>query len=372
MELTDPGVVVIIAVIALAMFVFVVLGRPRPRHRPLRLVTRTVQVLLLNALVVLLSFTVLNDQYVFYATWADLFGSTAPEVQTHHGGSIQQALRARTRGPGLQAVGPGASGQYALPQPGARLQSYQVQDPTSGRVGQVLVYLPLGYQPNASKRYPVVVGLHGYPGEPQSWVNGNFLAVADQLTAEHRLAPTIFVIPLIDLPANVDTECVNGPPGYPQAETWLSRVVPQWAVQHLRVQTGRTSWATMGLSYGGWCSAMLTMRHPDVFGAGIVMEGYFKPDFGVHYKPLTATQLGQYDLTRLAASAPPPVALWVFASRQDHLAYPTTSRFLLAAKPPLSITSVIVPEGGHRPAVFEPYSGKALAWLAQTLPGFRP
>ncbi|EWT06320.1 hypothetical protein N864_22535 [Intrasporangium chromatireducens Q5-1] len=66
------------------------------------------------------------------------------------------------------------------------------------------------------------------------------------------------------------------------------------------------------------------------------------------------------------------MALWAFASRQDHLGYPTTSRFLRAAKPSLSIVSVIVPQGRHRPAVFEPYSGEALARLAQTLPGFRP
>ena len=372
MELTDPGVVVVVAVVAVAMLVFVVLGRPRPRNRPLRLVSRTVQVLLLNAVVVLLSFVVLNDQYVFYATWADLFGSTAPDVQTHHGGSVQQALTARVHGPGLAAVQPGSTALYALPQPGARLQTYQVRDPASGSTGQVLVYLPVGYQPTSSRRYPVIMGLHGFPGEPQSFVNGNFLSVADQLTAQHRLAPSIFVIPLINLPANVDTECINGPPGAPQTETWLSRVVPEWAVQHLRVQTGRTSWATMGLSYGGWCSAMLTMRHPEVFGAGIVMEGYFRPDFGPSYTPFSPAQLRPYDLTRLAAGSPPPVALWVFASRQDHLAYPTTSRFLRAAKPPLSIASVIVPQGGHRPAVFEPYSGKALAWLAQTLPGFRP
>jgi hypothetical protein len=97
------------------------------------------QVLLLNALVVLLSFVVLNDQYVFYATWADLFGSTAPDVQTHHGGSIQQALTARTHGPGLAAVPTAGNAQYALPQPGARLQSYEVRDPASGRLGQVLV-----------------------------------------------------------------------------------------------------------------------------------------------------------------------------------------------------------------------------------------
>lgn len=370
MELTDPGVVVIIAVIAVALFIFVLSGRPMLRHHGLRLAARSGQLLLLNAIVVLLSFVLLNDQYVFYASWADLFGSSAPDVRSQHGGTVREALAAPAKGPGLGPVHATNAAQFALPQPGSRLQTYEVRDPASGRLGQVLVYLPAGYNPRSKRTYPVIMGLHGFPAVPQSFVAYNFLSTADQLTSEHRLAPTIFVIPQIDLPNQVDTECLNGPPGDPQAETWLSRVVPEWAVRHLRVRTARTSWATMGYSYGGWCSALLTMLHPDIFGAGIVIEGYFKPEFARSYSPLSRGQLTRLDLTRQAAVAPPPVALWIFASRQDHAAYPTTSRFLRAARPPLSISSVLVPEGGHRPAVFEPYVGTALVWLGQTLPGF--
>lgn len=372
MELTDPGVIVVISLIAFALFVFVVAGRPKLRHLGLRFAIRTVQVLLLNAMVVLLSLVVLNDQYVFYASWADLFGSTAPDVRAHHGGTVQQALEAPVHGPGLTRAPTTSAAQYALPQPGSRLQTYEVRDPVSGQLGQVLVYLPVGYQPTSSREYPVIMGLHGFPGGPQSFVEYNFLSLADELTAAHRLAPSIVVIPQINLPESVDTECLNGPPGAPQAETWLSSVVPHWAVAHLHVRTTRTSWATLGYSYGGWCSAMLTMRHPNVFGAGIVIEGYFRPEFARSYAPLTPAELKALDLTRVARNSPPPVALWVFVSRQDREAYPTTARFLRAARPPLSITSVVVPQGGHRPAVFEPYVGQSLVWLGATLPGFRP
>lgn len=371
MELTDPGVIVVISLISFALFVFVVAGRPRPRPLRLRFAVRTVQVLLLNAMVVLLSLAVLNDQYVFYASWADLFGSTAPDVRAHHGGTVQQVLAAPARGPGLKPPPTTNAASYRLPQPGSPLQTYEVRDPASGQLGQVLVHLPAGYQPTAKRDYPVIMGLHGFPGGPQSFVEYNFLSTIDQLTAEHRLAPSIVIIPQLNLPESIDTECLNGPPGDPQAETWLTSVVPNWAIAHLRVRTTRTSWATLGYSYGGWCSALLTMRHPDVFGAGIVIEGYFRPEFARSYAPYSAAQLRQLDLTRLGGSAPPPVALWVFVSRQDREAYPTTSRFLRAARPPLSISSVVVPEGGHRPAVFEPYVGQALTWLGVTLPGFR-
>lgn len=193
----------------------------------------------------------------------------------------------------------------------------------------------------------------------------------DALTAEHRLAPSIVVVPRIDTPASLDTECVNGGPGQPQTDTWLARDIPAWTAHHFRVTLTRTSWATLGYSYGGWCAASLSMRHPDVFGAAVVLLGYFRPDFSAAYDPLTtATQRG-YDLVTMAHTAPPPVAMWVLTSREDPLSYPTTSKFLSVARSPLDVTGTVLAHGGHRDSVFTPYVPAALAWLAQTMPGFR-
>ena len=370
MELTESGPIIIFSLLAAGLFALVVLGWPHPASRGLRTALRAGQVLLLNAVVVILALAILNDQYVFYATWADLFGARSPVVQAQHGGTVKEALSAPVRGRGLPKGLP-AHPDYRLPKPGARLQSYSVLDPSAGMQVPVLVYLPVGYDPKSSRRYPVILGLHGFPATPRSFVNHNFLSSATRLTLEHRLAPTIFVIPQIDVPGEVDTECLNGPPGNPQSETWLTSVVPQWAIAHLHVRTDRASWATMGYSYGAWCSALLSMRHPDIFGAAIVLQGYFHPEFDPSYSPLTPPQLQTYDLIHLAAAAPPPLAMWILASRQDHRSYPSTAAFLKAARRPLSITSVVLAEGGHRPSVYEPYSAVALAWLGNTLPGFR-
>lgn len=370
MELTDPGPIVVLSLLAATLSVLVVAGWPRRRGRSARLVIRALQVLLLNAVVVTLALAVLNDQYVFYATWADLFGARSPQVLSHHGGTVREALTAPVHGPGLSKK-PALHADYALPQPGSRLQTYSVVDPTAGTRAPVLVYLPVGYNPRSNRRYPVILGLHGFPATPRSFVDHNFLSTATRLTAEHKLAPTIFVIPQIDVPAEVDTECVNGPVGQPQADTWLTQVVPAWAVTHLHVRTDRSSWATLGYSYGAWCSAVLGMRHPDIFGAAIAMEGYFHAEFEPSYRPFTAAQLRAYDLSRMAANDPPPLAMWILASRQDHRSYPSTATFLRAARRPLAVTSVILADGGHRPSVYEPYSGAALTWLGRTLPGFR-
>lgn len=368
MELTSPGPIIVFAVIALLLFVLLVLGWPRRGGRAARAAVRGGQVLLLNVTVVALCFAVLNDQYVFYSSWADLFGARASQVITHHGGSARQVLQATIPEPGIGARA--GSGSYRLPQPGSRLQTYSVRDPTTGAATKLLVYLPVGYNPASSRTYPVVYGLHGFPGSPLSIARLTFFSTADELTALHVLAPSIFVVPTIDDPVAVDTECINGPPGAPQTETWLSRTVPEWVVRHLHVRVNRASWVTMGYSYGAWCAAMLTMRHPAVFGGAIVLQGYFRPDFTSAYDPYTPRELQPYDLIRLARTAPPPVAMWVLASRQDNLSYPTTARFLSVARAPLDVSSTILATGGHRTAVYEPYVGPALTWLAKTLPAF--
>ncbi|WP_347350786.1 alpha/beta hydrolase-fold protein [Intrasporangium sp.] len=370
MELTDAGPVAILSAAALLLFVVVVTGRPTLRNRWMRLGGRTVGVLLLNGLVALLTLVILNDQYVFYATWADLFGARSPQVQTQHGGSATAALAAPVHGDGLAGVHV-SHPDYALPQPGSRLQTYSVLDPGAHRRVPVLVYLPVGYNPHSARRYPVILGLHGFPATPTSFVRHNFVGTATTLTAEHRLEPSIFVIPQIDVPPEVDTECLNGPPGDPQTDTWLTKVVPVWAIGHLHVRTDRSSWAAFGYSYGGWCSAVLAMRHPDVFGAAVVMVGYFQPMFDPSYEPFTAAQLRAFDLTRMASQNPPPVAMWVLASRQDRRYYPSTAAFVEAARRPLSVTSVVLAQGGHGPATYEPHSAAALTWLAAALPGFR-
>ena len=369
MTLTGAPLVVILAVVAVGCFALVVAGWPRPSRRGAAMGVRAAQVLVLNVLVVALFGTLLNDQYLFYASWSDLLGARSTQVQEHHGGSQQDVAGATVAGPGLADIVEPVT-LPALPDPGVRLQTYTVRDRASGSTGQVLVYLPVGYDPTSRRTYPVIEGLHGFPGHPRSFVNLNFLSAADQLTAQHRLAPSIFVMPMIDTPPSLDTECVDGPPGQPQTDTWLSTVVPDWVVRHFRAQTARTSWAAVGYSYGAWCAASLAMRHTDVFGGAIVLQGYFRPDFSTAYDPLTPESKAGYDLVHLARTAPPPTAMWVLTSHEDPLSYATTSQFLAAARKPLDVTAVVLAHGGHRTAVFTPYVPTALGWLGRTLPGF--
>jgi len=327
-----------------------------------------VSILLINGLVVVTTFLLLNNSYVFYTSWSDLLGTSSLQSASQHGRPAADMLRT-VSGPSLAQVAGKRS--FQLPDRGRRLQSYTVNDAATPARMHVLVYLPAGYRSNSRRRYPVIIGLHGYPGVPRSFTKLNFLRTADQLTSEHHLAPTIFVMPQINDPDTLDTECVDGPAGSPQTETWLASELPDWVVRHFHVRTDRRSWATLGYSFGGWCAAELAMRHPSIFGAGLVFEGYFELDFGRRYAPITGAARRPYDLVAIAGDNPPPVGMWVFSSKQDKLSYPTSSRFVSRAKAPLSVSATVVPTGGHRGSVFEPYTARALTWLARNLPGFR-
>jgi S-formylglutathione hydrolase FrmB len=374
MDLTSGALLVVLAMVALLAFAMLILGVPRTEHRWLGALARGSEGLLLSLTVLLFAGAALNDQYLFYVSWGDLFGAGATATAMHDGGTTAQALESSAKGVGLRQfrvprVMP------SLPSPGQRLQRYTVTGVRSGITAEVLVYLPPGYDPTSARKYPVIVALHGLPGHPEGYLTGLHIdQTLDALVATHQIAPAVVVIPQINTPSSLDTECVDAPSAMgPQDETWLAHDVPGWVVSHFAVQTVRTSWATMGFSFGGWCSAMLGMRHPDVFAGVIVLEGYFRPDFSRSYDPITAGSAAArgYDLVRTARTSPPPLAMWVMASRSDSLSYPTTAQFIHDARPPLSVSTVLLKSGGHRVAVFLPYIRQSLVWLGQTLPGFR-
>lgn len=367
MSLTSPALVLVVAVIALAGLISAVLDVPRPGRRWLLLATRTLRLVVVNALVVVLAALALNNQYLFYTSWSDLFtpGESA-HVQTI--GDAARVYGAKVSGLGLSKVRT-PSVLPALPMPGARDQTYSVTDPSTGGASEVRVILPAGYDPAGSRTYPVVLGLHGFPAVPESFVKTGITTAIDQAVAGHALAAPIIVIPQISNPKSLDTECVNGGVGEPQTETWLAKVIPTWVVQHFRVRTDRSSWVTVGYSLGGWCAAMLGMRHPDVFGGVVDFQGYFRPDFSADYLP-TGVPLEPYDLVRLEERHPVPVAMFVQTSKDDSLSYPSTAQFLRAVKAPTAVTATILATGGHRVTVWDPFIAPALTWLAKTVPGF--
>ncbi len=377
MGLTSTTFLVLLAAVTMAFFLATVMLMPRLVSGPVRLVGRVCLLLLLNALVLLLAAVLLNNQYGFYASWSDLLGSgTLHGTTSSRGGSVRATLRHPVAGPGFAQFARPAGGLPPMPQAEGRSQTYQVTGSRSHLSGQIRVYLPVSYlSPAASRRtYPVIIGLHGYPTQPVLWFSGMHVDQhVDAAVAGRAMSEAIVVLPQSNIPLASDTECVDGRSGQPQMETWLARDVPQWILEHFRVRPDRRSWAVAGYSAGGWCAAMIALRHPDLFGAGIVLSGYFRPDFTDAYRPYRPGDPGweRYDLVELAHRAPPPLALWIQTgepSRFDRV----LKEFLAAVRAPTSVTLLDQPNAGHRIDVWSSDLPAALAWLGAGMPGFGP
>ena len=240
----------------------------------------------------------------------------------------------------------------------------------------VEVWLPQSYtQPGSShRRYPVIEVFHGIPGSPLEYSHDiNLGKMVSGLASAGKMGEAILVMP-DSSPKNVDTECVNGGSQGPAMEDWLTQDVPNWARQNLRVQQGPESWATMGLSTGGFCSVAAAMLHPQTYGAAIELGGYLRPEFDSKYRPFAhgSAAWDRYDLLKLALSAPPPVKLWIETSKTDTLSYQGNARLIAAATAPMTVTADILQDAGHRMSVWVAAMPTALQWLGRAVSGFHP
>ncbi len=379
MSLTSSFFLDAVIALTIAAFLGLVVLWPRLTARtPWHVAGRVGALVLVNVLVLLTAATQLNSTFLFFAGWGDLQGAlTGHLAQTglDRGGAASHAPDLRVRGeaariaahvPALtRPVGPGG------------LLTYTVHGALSGLTGTVLVQLPSAYVSSGetTRRYPVLEALHGYPSGPLNWVKtfGIRQAIETQVRA-HTLRPTLVVMPQIEFPRGLDTEGVNGGTGQPQVETWLTRDVPSWVAANFRVDAARSSWATIGYSAGGFDAAMATVLHPAQYGAGIVLGGYFRPEFGPFYEPFTPHSASgrRYDLPRVVSHRPPPVALWVETSHADVLSYGSSARFLHATRAPTAVHAVLLQNAGHRDSVWIALLPEALKWLGTTVRGFRP
>ena len=380
MSLTGPLFLGAVGVITVVAFLAVVAYWPSMAGRgPGRVLGRAALLLTVNVLVLLTAATLLNAQFLFYADWTDLRGAFAGAPATtvlSRGGAAAQAASVAVPGESAQApkLPPTLPTGSSL---GSGVISYTVRGPASGMVGKIVVKLPPGYtaQANASTRYPVIEAFQGYPGSPTTWTNTmNLGGVISGQVAAHGMRQALIVGPQVEMPAGADTECVNGTGGNPQLETWLARDVPDWVAKNFRVATDRGSWATIGLSAGGWCAAMITMLHPEQYSAAIVMGGYFRPTFGPFYQPYPpgSALADRYDLVALAKRARIPVAIWLETSHADAVSYSSSTAFLKASRAPTAVDAIVLRDAGHRLAVWQGLLPAAMTWLGGNIPGFSP
>jgi enterochelin esterase-like enzyme len=368
MDLTGGVLLTLVAVIAVAAPVATLLLWSRVRGvSALRDGQRLALIALCQFSAVTLTAVVLNDQFTFYESWADLVGQNAQQ-----GGTVQSDPAGVH---GVTPVDPSISATTHVPELGpipgtGRILHEQVRGPHSGVSAKIWVLLPEGYDQaaNRERNYPVVMFLPGYPGTPTTWLHALDLErVMDAEVVAGHVQPFIAVLPTMNVAAPRDTECADVPGG-PQVDTWLGTDVPQIVHAQTRSLPPGVGWGVTGYSTGGFCAAKLVLRHPESFRSGAVLSGYFSPSVDVTTGDLYGGSLRlkqQNDPQWLVSHQPTPESslLTVWSAQDPETAVPTQT-FLRSVRPPLRADEIRLARGGHNTDVWLGVLPLVLRWLS--------
>lgn len=301
-----------------------------------------------------------NDSFYFYTSWSELLGTggtpaAANGVLSSRTGEAQRVLHGFRSHPGVA---------------GGLVLDHTLVGARTGLRASALVYLPPQYaDPRyAHTRFPVVTVMQGYPGNPRLWLTR--LPLPQDMAQEVRAGrarPFVAVLVQETVVPPRDTECADVPHG-PQVETFLAKEVRADVIRAFRVRSDRAGWAMMGDSTGGFCAVKMAMRHPDLYGSAVSVSGYFRAlldgTTGALYGGSARLRDLNSPLWRLQHLPAPPIAALVTGSRQERT-YPQTAAFLRLVRPPMQVSSIIAPTGGHNTRAWRAVLPQVIDWLGQ-------
>lgn len=363
MQLTDLSTLFLFSSAAVGLTVFVVIQWQRLYRRTFRnLVLRLFLIVLCQALAMISIGLQINRANSFFETWNDLFGTTS----SYSAASVSTISTLRITKSELNK-------SEKLPFQARMLRNIITGE--KSKVSNVVnLYLPRVAVEEISKgqglsknRYRVVEFLTGFPSQPDMWVKvlaiDQVLALYNESHVGHEL---IGVIPQVNIAGRYDLECMNLPGGNPPAETWLSTDMHSYVNSKLGLPKSR--WGVMGVSTGGWCSAMLSIRHPDLYSAAVSIAGYYRPALPLSDpKKLQAAMTVKYDLDKAEAKLKGIQKLYVTASLGDKYSIRETRKFLAKDHPKLKIRYHELASGGHNSRVWISLIPGAIDWLQKNI-----
>jgi enterochelin esterase-like enzyme len=184
------------------------------------------------------------------------------------------------------------------------------------------VYTPAGYDPGATKTYPVLYLLHGFSDDASGWIAvGHANVILDNLIAQGKAKPMIVVMPLgyggmefVRQGWNAwDNDAEMRQRNFDMfREALLTEVMPPVESQY-RITKDRNARAIAGLSMGGTESLLTGLNNLDRFSwVGAFSSGRIPEDFQKHFPTLDAKANQQLHL------------LWIACGTED--GYLTTNR----------------------------------------------
>jgi S-formylglutathione hydrolase FrmB len=237
-----------------------------------------------------------------------------------------------------------------------------------------LVYLPPAWFARPRPILPVVMLLTGTPSLVSDWTRAAHAdQIADEYAAAHHGWAPILVLPDPNGSDLGDTECVDSPQG--NAETYLAEDVPAAMVSIFGAAPPH--WAVAGLSEGGMCAALLTLRRPDVFSTFADFSGEPGPIVG-HDKAATMRLL--FGGSKEAWRAHDPWSLlhqrrydghaaWFEVGTDDRGPRRAAERLAPAARAAGMTAHVFIRDGRHNFTFWSDSFRHALPWMAARLAG---
>ncbi|MFJ2743506.1 alpha/beta hydrolase [Streptomyces sp. NPDC087440] len=369
MGLTSTKVLVLAVVVAVLLFAATIWLWPRLSGRTWRSVLGRIGMMLATQLALFAAIGLAaNKSFLFYGSWADLFGQEdqmGVVVDHASGGGSKEAQLI-----GTQAMDvPGGN----KPAVGGQIQEVRIEGRASKIVSPAYVYLPPEYfQPEFKKKqFPATVVLTGYPGIAMNLIKGlRYPQTALMQARAGKAQPMIMVLMRPTVAPPRDTNCVDIPGG-PQTETFFAKDLPQAISASYRVGTKPQNWGFMGNSTGGYCALKIAMAHPDRFAAGAGLS----PDYKAADDPTTGDLFGgDEDLKKRANLIwaldhlpAPKTSLLVTTSKKGESNKKPTAEFISKVKPPTKVSSITLNSGGHNFNTWKREIPAVIEWMSKKL-----
>ncbi|MFD7865209.1 alpha/beta hydrolase [Streptomyces sp. NPDC057682] len=370
MGLTGHAVLILAITSAVVLFAATIWLWPRLARRSAAAVCGRVGLMLGTQLAVFVSVALLaNNSFLFYGSWADLFGRTQElgVVTDQARGTLaaKNIVRVGTQRP----EGPGGSRPAAV----GRIDKVVIAGRHSGIETSAYVYLPPEYfQPAfARRKFPAVVVLTGYPGTAENLIKGlAYPRTALERVRAGRAQPMILVMLRPTVAPPRDTECVDIEGG-PKTETFFAKDLPPAVSAGYRVGRHARNWGIIGNSTGGYCALKIGLHHPDRYTASAGLSAYYKaaedPTTGDLFHGSRAARERADLLWTLENRPQPDSSFLVTTSRHGESNYADTRRFVAKVKRPAQVSSIVLDSGGHNFNTWRREIPAALEWLSSRL-----
>jgi len=163
----------------------------------------------------------------------------------------------------------------------ARVEFRSLHPPSlAGAKKDCRVYLPPSYDrpESRTRRYPVIVFLHGWPGSEGNWPGqGHATETLDAMSAKGEIPEVIALFPDGGGEGLLGRSIwLNAADGQSEMEDYIAKDLVAWADSTLRTRPEPRCRGLIGLSDGATAAMNFVLRHPDVFGACGAHSGDFR------------------------------------------------------------------------------------------------